>query len=1080
MEDVERKLMALEIVREEERVTARNIQEFQAGQIRPKEIKTETHASAAAAGASKTQGRTKEPQSAEKTLTRGSEDVKSSLALPSTSKAGSTMLTFRPYTNSATLGMFDEKASIGDRKNWWEKFINMSAQGGWTDQVNLRELKKKMTSPVRNWRGQLPKHVLQDWKKMSTEFRQKSSESALEFFCRLNEAGVKADVRFRKSKKERGEHIKRFIKNLRDSQLKVVLRNQRFRYLEDLEFVLKQNEDLGLDGGYDSYSSQKRDFRADNTTPTRFKSRSRALVSVSEDEGGWESEGHVRFDDDVEEVSAQPEVKIAEWGVLLKLKFQMFPDPIKVSGLGGAQTYITATAMVKITLGMRVVYVMKVWLTNIGEDLEVLLGMDFMYAAGVRLCVREGFVQLPDEEAIMMCGGPDRDHTGLDLPVRPERDAYLQPGEHAIVKIRYGQSNPQREVVWAGRGVRWVTQVIYATKSWAVAVKVVNISQSMLWIGTDLSVARIVECGHFPRAGRYVRPGSPRYKEWQQLIYENTKSTERRRLERRIAAYEESLQPPCVESPEYRWLSKILLRPSPEGTTVRMAQLRMPTSKQPEYEVGQSRPKVNGSTQTTESRNESTQTESDSESSSSDPISLPVSGEGEDILTGRGLRYWNISVSLPKSEFGKLSIPYLLYEISAEGIRAIPRIAKSVQDLPFPSTLKGVQSFLGSLNYYHKFIEDFPVKAAVLYELTDEQIKTGRDLTRAKEAFEILKRKIVSTPLFTGRVLNESEIRYHATEKEVVAVMRVLDVFEALTRDCPIKVYTRYSVLSWLFKSKSADGRCVRWGLILSHWDLEVCKVQRDEDGLAAVLGAGITPREHLDEIAESLIPAKGRVKPLPVISVEMLEEDFKGYVMSFDGAAKTWYSPRKLQVSLLEDVTVNNAEYHKGLILESERGISEIVIVGDSRIVIQQAQGLINCNQPNLQQRVAEYAVLKEKFKSIQLVHVKRDYNQAADYLTSKTLALGEAWTVSDPAELMHLEQVSMIPERIMKPVEVPRKKTTEALVEEPPAEVMKDTHLGAVNIDRSLINRNLWGPSSIKWNDGDVSKLSKTETVV
>ncbi|POM73782.1 Hypothetical protein PHPALM_9339 [Phytophthora palmivora] len=292
-------------------------------------------------------------------------------------------------------------------------------------------------------------------------------------------------------------------------------------------------------------------------------------------------------------------------------------------------------------------------------------------------------------------------------------------------------------------------------------------------------------------------------------------------------------------------------------------------------------------------------------------------------------------------------------------------------------------------------------------------------------------------------VLNESEIRYHAAEKEVVAVMRVLDMFEALIRDCPIKVYMRYAV---------ADRRCVRWGLILSHWDLEVCKVQRDEDGLAAVLGAGITPKEHLDEIAESLIPAKGRVKPPPAISVEMLEEDFKGYVLSFGGAAKTstrhgscwciiWELPGWRIVSAqgfpLEDVTVNDAEYHgllKGLILVSERGISEIVVVGDSRIVIQQAQGLINCNQPNLQRRLSEYTALKEKFKSIQLVHVKRDYNQAADYLTSKTLALGEAWTVSDPAELMHLEQVSMIPERIMKPVEIPQERVMGTPVKEPP----------------------------------------------
>ncbi|OWY95369.1 hypothetical protein PHMEG_00034645, partial [Phytophthora megakarya] len=118
-----------------------------------------------------------------------------------------------------------------------------------------------------------------------------------------------------------------------------------------------------------------------------------------------------------------------------------------------------------------------------------------------------------------------------------------------------------------------------------------------------------------------------------------------------------------------------------------------------------------------------------------------------------------------KSEFGKLFIPYLSHEISAEGTRATPKIAKSiqdlpfpttmkgvqsiakgVQDLPFPTTMKGVQSFLGSLNYYHKFIEDYPVIAASLYEPSDDQVRSGRDLFRAKQVFEILKHKIVSTP----------------------------------------------------------------------------------------------------------------------------------------------------------------------------------------------------------------------------------------------------------------------------------------------------------------------------------------------
>ncbi|KAE8965393.1 hypothetical protein PR001_g28749 [Phytophthora rubi] len=210
------------------------------------------------------------------------------------------------------------------------------------------------------------------------------------------------------------------------------------------------------------------------------------------------------------------------------------------------------------------------------------------------------------------------------------------------------------------------------------------------------------------------------------------------------------------------------------------------------------------------------------------------------------LRYWNISVSLPKSEFGKRTIPYLSHEIGAEGIRATPKIVKGIQDLPFPKTLKGVQSFLGSLNYYHKFIEDFPVVAAVLYELTDDQVRAGRDLLRAKEAFAILKQKIVSTPMlrhpdrskpfiiiphanqwaacavlgqehdgviqpvrFTGRVLHDAELRYHIAEKEVLAVIRVLQTFKTLVEGCPLIVYTRYSVLKWVIKSKTADGRTV-------------------------------------------------------------------------------------------------------------------------------------------------------------------------------------------------------------------------------------------------------------------------------
>ncbi|OWZ10209.1 LOW QUALITY PROTEIN: hypothetical protein PHMEG_00016972 [Phytophthora megakarya] len=229
---------------------------------------------------------------------------------------------------------------------------------------------------------------------------------------------------------------------------------------------------------------------------------------------------------------------------------------------------------------------------------------------------------------------------------------------------------------------------------------------------------------------------------------------------------------------------------------------------------------------------------------------------------------------------------------------------------------------------------------------------------------------------FTGRVLNDAELKYHIAEKDVLAVMRVIHVFKNLIEGCPLIIYTRHSVLKWVINSKTAEGRL---------YDLEIRKVCRDEDGLAAIMGVGITPREHLDKVAEVLIPAKRRVKPPPVVSVEMLSEEYSGLVLSFDLPEWKVLDARGY---ILDGVTVNDAEYFGLLKGDFRKGIQDIVVVGDSRIVIQQVQGLINCNQPNLQRRLAECEALKKRFQTVRLVHMKREFNQAADYLTSKTLA--------------------------------------------------------------------------------------------
>ncbi|OWY94765.1 hypothetical protein PHMEG_00035414, partial [Phytophthora megakarya] len=226
---------------------------------------------------------------------------------------------------------------------------------------------------------------------------------------------------------------------------------------------------------------------------------------------------------------------------------------IKVSGLGGIPTYISAHARVKITLGWEVVYIQDVSIENIGEGVDVLLGMNFMYSAGVRLCIREGLVELLDEEDVGMYDDVPRKRRGLELSVCVKESLYLRPGQASVVKIEYGQTNPQQEVVWAGRGKRWVTEILFGVRSWATAVRVVNVADRNVWIETRIALAWIVEYGHFPKEPGFVRSGKMRYKEWQRLILKSTESRQGQMRAERLDQLMRLRDPPAVPRPEYQW-----------------------------------------------------------------------------------------------------------------------------------------------------------------------------------------------------------------------------------------------------------------------------------------------------------------------------------------------------------------------------------------------------------------------------------------------------------------------------------------------------------------------------------------------
>ena len=66
---------------------------------------------------------------------------------------------------------------------------------------------------------------------------------------------------------------------------------------------------------------------------------------------------------------------------------------------------------------------------------------------------------------------------------------------------------------------------------------------------------------------------------------------------------------------------------------------------------------------------------------------------------------------------------------------------------PTPTNKKEVQSFLGFINFYRRFIKDFSHHARPLFDLTGKE--AWRWDNAQQEAFEKLKEMVTSTPILT-------------------------------------------------------------------------------------------------------------------------------------------------------------------------------------------------------------------------------------------------------------------------------------------------------------------------------------------
>ena len=198
------------------------------------------------------------------------------------------------------------------------------------------------------------------------------------------------------------------------------------------------------------------------------------------------------------------------------------------------------------------------------------------------------------------------------------------------------------------------------------------------------------------------------------------------------------------------------------------------------------------------------------------------------------------------------------HRISARGIEVDRAKIEAIEKFPPPSSVKGIRSFLGHAGFYRRFIKDFSQIAKPLSNMLVQGIPFEFD-SQCLHAFSVLKDKLISALIvvapdwsfpfelmcdasdyaigavlgqkrekifqviyYASRTLNDAQLNYATTEKELLAIVFAFDKFRPYLIGNKVVVHTDHSAIKYLMTKKDAKPRLIRWVLLLQEFDVEI------------------------------------------------------------------------------------------------------------------------------------------------------------------------------------------------------------------------------------------------------------------
>ena len=365
----------------------------------------------------------------------------------------------------------------------------------------------------------------------------------------------------------------------------------------------------------------------------------------------------------------------------------------------------------------------------------------------------------------------------------------------------------------------------------------------------------------------------------------------------------------------------------------------------------------------------------------------------------------NVQLNINKCLVNVQNVKYLGYQIGKEGILPCKEKLRAIADAPVPTNVAEVQSFIGLVTYYNRFVPEFSEILSPLYEVLKKNVKEFMFNDKCVDSFKLCKKKLMEAPIlttfkdkeliveadaspngvgavllqveggvekpiaFASKRLSEAERNYSQTDKEGLALIFAVKKFKYYILGRKFEMRTDHRPLLALFgRGKSipvhANARLVRWSILLSEFDYDLCFKPGKQNVVADALSrlpisdgpSSETPNEYV-KLIEQLDSKKysfGEIRDLtaedPVLTkvVQYLKTGWpKNEVWANE------YSNCKLDLSLHDDVVL----YRNRVVIPSviRKEFLDLLHIGHSGMVAMKAEARKYIFWPNLSLDIEE-----------------------------------------------------------------------------------------------------------------------------